>query len=193
VSTAMIENQEQRRAPVYCTFCGTPYPTTEQWRTSGPIQCETCGGTQHLGPRQQQRSYVIEVICPNRKCSEWTHVNKLEREGKTKTGCHACDEQILVQTDNQGKLKGISLVKKSVLTPKHWMAFMAATFLLGLVLGMIFKPASSVAPASASTGASESLRPAQDGEQTGERSEGQITEPPSNPTPRNSASGSQAQ
>jgi hypothetical protein len=192
-STAMMENQEQRRSPVYCTYCGTPFPTTEQWRTSGPIQCETCGGTQYLGARyQQQRSYVIEVICPNRKCGEWAHVNKLEREGKAKVGCQACGEQIQIQTDNLGKLKGVSLLKKSALTSKHWMAFMAATFLLGLLLGLVFQSAPPP-PASANMGLSESPPPAQADDGTSAQDDAQTGESRPSPVPSVSVTGGQLQ
>ena len=155
----MNETQDARRSPVYCCYCGTPYPLTDQMRTSGPIICETCGGAQYVGTggRSQSRYHIIEVICPNRKCSERTLVNKLEREGKTKTGCHACDEQILIQTDNQGKLKGISLIKKTrTFTTKQWLGISAGALVMGLLLGWLFtSPAPAPASASGSGASAE--------------------------------------
>jgi transposase-like protein len=191
----MTENQEQRRIPVYCTYCGTPYPATEQWRTSGPIQCETCGGTQYLGSRYQQRSHIIEVICPNRKCSERTLVNKLERAGKAKTGCHACDEQILVQTDAHGKLTGISLIKRSkMLTTKQWLGVMVCVLIMGIALGMLFQSGPATTPAAANTVSDQAPQASPEGGQTGASlPPARGEEQPGSPATGSSATGSPPQ
>jgi hypothetical protein len=166
----MIENHDTQRSPIYCCYCGSPYPLTDQMRSSGPIVCETCGGTQYVNQsgRHQPRYHIIEVICPNRKCSERTLVNKLEREGKTKTGCHACDEQILIQTDNQGKLKGITLIKKSrTLTTKQWLGVLVGVLLMGYALGALFHSVASTPPATANTVLDDATRAKRDGTPTG--------------------------
>lgn len=135
----MSENQEAPKGPVFCCYCGNVYPPADQERTSGTITCEYCGRTQYVNGRQTQHQHTIEVICPNRKCGEFTVVNKLQRAGKTKTSCHICREQILIETDGLGKLTEISMVKRTkTLTTTQWMYVTTGALITGLFLGWFF-------------------------------------------------------
>ena len=177
----MSENQEAPKGPVFCCYCGNVYPPADQERTSGTITCEYCGRTQYVNGRQTQHQHTIEVICPNGKCGEFTVVNKLQRAGKTKTSCHVCREQILIETDGLGKLTEISMVKRTKsLTTQQWMYIATSALVTGLFLGWLFFAAPTSAPAAASPNGAQRVAPL--GDPTG-GSSGRAEVPTDQPAP----------